>query len=386
MMKNSYKLVFILVLLVLLLLPIVKYGEVFLNTIDIQEYADKYSASQYILGEKAPAKISDSGLYVYAGYAYWQGEDPTTINFEHPPLAKYGIGLFHRLFANPYWFSLCVYAGVLILFYGLACLVVQNSKLQVAAVICLGLFSLFQVHTRYALLDLPLLFGYLLFFYGLLANLKYWKRVAAVGLGLGIALTVKYPIPMTALLFVYLLFDSWKRKQWLDPIIGSMIAIGVYFLSYISYFMQGHNILDWLAFEKYRFSWFLGKTDARRFLIFQTLFTGRFRTWWDEQQFEATQYWSLAWPLVFVGSVAAFVKSLINKHYRVLVLLSFSFLQLLIYGLGAAASDRFFITLLPFWLLGSVYLVEQLILSNKPLNLFFRKKIVEWNHHKHENN
>lgn len=357
----------LLTVVVITLIPIIRYWSVFCCPIDISRYAQKYSQSQYILGEASPQKISDSELYVYAGYAYWQGDDPTTINFEHPPLAKYAYGLFYQLFGNPYYFNIPLYLGILLLFWQLSGIVLEKKWLRLTALIVLGSLSLIQVHMRYALLDLPLLFSYLLFFYGLLGSFKPAAKGLLLGLGLGIALTVKYPFPMVLLLLGFLAVDCHKNKYWLSAVIGMLTAGVIYLASYVQYFRFGHDLRDWLAFEKYRINWFMGKVDASRFLILQTLFTGSFKTWWDEQTQETTAHWSLLWPTMFIGAVFGWLKGVSNKNYHIFVLIGFSLLQLLVYGVGAAASDRFFITLLPFWILGSCYLIESSQLFQKKL-------------------
>lgn len=363
--KNIY--IFVFAFIPMLIWPILRYWSVFSQPINIQDYAEKYSRSQYVLGEASPQKISDSELYVYAGYAYSLGEDPTTVNFEHPPLAKYGYGLFYQLFGNPYLLNIPLYFGVFYLFYLIAGLVVKKWYLRLAGVITLGSLSLFQAHFRYALLDLPLLFGYLLFLYGMLSDFKTIKRGLLLGLGFGVVLTVKYPFPMVGLLLGILLIDSYIQKKWKSSLMALVIGAAVYFLSYWQFFAHGNSLLDWLAFEKYRLNWFMGKTDAPKFLIFQTLFTGRFKAWWDAELYAVMDNWSLIWPVLFVGSTFSFFKAIIKKHYQLLVLLTFSYAQLIIYGIGSAASDRFFITLLPFWIMGLLYLVENLQFNLKNL-------------------
>lgn len=360
---NYNKIVLVLSFVFLLTMPIVKYWSLFKNFINISEYEAKYSTSQYVLGEASPQKISDSELYVYAGYAYWQGEDPTTINFEHPPLAKYVYGLVYQLFGNPYWLNIPLFFGILFVFYKLSSLITKNELLRIVGLLLVGTLSLIQVHLRYVLLDLPLLFGYLLFFYGLLADFKLSKKSILIGIGLGISLTVKYPIPLAMLLFGFLAINTIKTKKWRVGLLSSLIAVGIYFLSYLQFFLHDHNLIDWIAFEKYRLNWFLGKTDAPKFLIFHTLFTGSFRTWWNNEALETTRHWSILWPISFIMAIFGFVLSMLKRNYIIFVLLGFSFMQLMIYALGAAASDRFFITLLPFWVLGSIYFVENLLLQ-----------------------
>jgi hypothetical protein len=195
-----------------------------------------------------------------------------------------------------------------------------------------------------------------------------------MGLGLGVALTVKYPFPLVGLLLGFMLFDSIKNKEFKSSLMSLLIAASIYLVSYWQFFSSSHNILDWIAFEKYRLSWFMGKTDAPKFLVFQTLFTGKYKVWWEENSFQVMENWSLSWPILFVGSILSYIKAIAKKHYSLIILLSFSYAQLMIYAIGSAASDRFFITLLPFWILGVFYLIERLIFDKNLIQLLSRNK------------
>jgi predicted membrane-bound dolichyl-phosphate-mannose-protein mannosyltransferase len=370
------------------------------TTIDIDQYAQKYSQSQYILGEASPAKISDSELYVYASHAYWQGQDPTTINFEHPPLAKYYYGLFLWVVGNPYWGSVVLFAATLGLVAWLAHLVGLRPVTQILVLVLTGLLSLLQVHTRYALLDLPQLVGTLLFFVGFFMlcsvyfgphkrnfeDLGGYHVVASLfaGIGLGIVISSKYWFPwvigfagLVGLVIGVIAWFSYKKDGQLLPkhivralpFVGILfIAVVIYLTSYAVYFTHGHSLFDLVQFERYRFSWFMGKTDSPLFLIFQTLFTGRYETYWDPGNYEVTQHWSLLWPTSFLVSIVVFVHILFDwwrkrqfEQWQLVLVLAYSFGLLLVFSLGSAASDRFFVQLLPFWLIGVGALVEKVV-------------------------
>jgi predicted negative regulator of RcsB-dependent stress response len=70
-----------------------KYRAEIFQVTNKAEVGRAYGESQYVLGDKSNQKIDDGTLYTYAAEAYFKGEDPTTINFEHPPLGKYVFGL-----------------------------------------------------------------------------------------------------------------------------------------------------------------------------------------------------------------------------------------------------------------------------------------------------
>ncbi|MEX0896132.1 MAG: glycosyltransferase family 39 protein [Patescibacteria group bacterium] len=344
----------------LLVAAVISYQNYFFSTIDPNESAQKYSQSQYVLGEGSPAKISDSELYEYASYAYWLGEDPATINFEHPPLAKYYYGIFFHLFGNPYWGSLLLLGLTLVVLLQLSKLLEFGIWAQSLCVLLVGSLSLFQVHTRYALLDLPQLLATLLVFMSLLQleekSTRLWFII--LGTSLGLLLSVKYMIPIIAIPLLLVVLQSYRKKILLPYLAALGIAGIVYLVSYTVFFLHQKNMLDFLAFEWYRLQWFMGKTDAEKFVIFQTLFTGSFETWWEPGTYETTMHWSLVWPVSFVLSVLAAVRAAIVRKYQLLSLLLYSFAVLGLYSIGAAASDRFFIQLLPFWILGSVWLLE----------------------------
>lgn len=341
------------------------------------EFEQKYSQSQYVLGEEAVEKISDSELYVYAGYAYWRGEVPTTINFEHPPLAKYYYGFFMVLLGNAYWGSIILFVLAMILIDKLSNISGLSTISRILVLVGVGSLSLVRVHTRYALLELPLLVGVLLFFYSFLSIFYIDNKQLLVlheghaeknliwslinGLSLGIVAGSKYWFPLIIVLvnlLVVTFFFTKKIRPVLTPLVVGLL---IYFLSYSLYFLTGNTLLDFLRFEWYRFNWFFGKTDSPMFLILQTLFRGRFEAYWEPGTYEIARHWTLLWPISFLFSIISAFIAILKKNWELLGILTYSFILLMIFSVGAAASDRFFIQLLPFWVMGSVYVVETVL-------------------------
>lgn len=75
--------------------------QVFVRTFDSEYYGKIYSESRYVRGPKSIRGIGDDGLYAFAGYYYlFQGGDVSSVNFEHPPLGKYLIGVSIFLTGN----------------------------------------------------------------------------------------------------------------------------------------------------------------------------------------------------------------------------------------------------------------------------------------------
>lgn len=83
----------------------------------VDEQKDKQDIEKLkktLLKEIAQKGISDSELYSYVGYRYMQGENPSLLNPEHPPLGKYLIGISILLFNNE---------NVILLIIGFLCLI-----------------------------------------------------------------------------------------------------------------------------------------------------------------------------------------------------------------------------------------------------------------------
>ena len=139
-----------LLILILLAATVYKNRYYLFVKLDPQKYEDKYATSQYVLGDASNYWISDSDLYVYAGYAYWLGEDPTTINFEHPPVAKYLYGAFFHILGNPYWGSVFIYLLVLILINLITKELLFSSTYRALTIVLTGTLSLLQVHNIFS--------------------------------------------------------------------------------------------------------------------------------------------------------------------------------------------------------------------------------------------
>src|SRR3989344_1572771 len=84
-------------------------------------FGNLYSQSQYVIGERSKGGIGDDGLYAFARYYYLlQKGDVASVNFEHPPLGKYLIGLSIYLFGNENVINIIYYSLILIISYKLS--------------------------------------------------------------------------------------------------------------------------------------------------------------------------------------------------------------------------------------------------------------------------
>lgn len=336
-----------------------KYSDVLIGNIDTDDYAAKYSQSQYILGTESEHNISDSELYVYAAIAYSRGEDPTTINFEHPPLMKYIYGLSYLLVGNPYSLNIVLFSLALLTSYYFASILIKTPIFRIFVVVLIAIQPLFWNQAQYILLDLPMIIAVMLLFIVLHNNTitKPYKWIIT-GLLIGVIASIKYPIPFifVILLIVFLVMLSNKEYKHIPHVVLSSAT--VYLAQYYFFFAQGKSFMDFIMFEKYRFSWWTGERDMPRFLIFESLFTGKHEAWWNPGTYQYSSEWNMLLPAKFVGFLASLVKPQYNLWF--FMISAFGLGMVLLFGVSGGSSLRYLTLTLPFWLVIVVSQIERL--------------------------
>lgn len=123
---------------------------------DSDYFASLYSKSQYVLGPASKGGIGDDGLYAFAGYYYFfQKGDVSSVNFEHPPLGKYLIGLSIYLFHNENVVNIVYFFFLLFITYKSAFIILKDKLLSSVTVFLVSIDPLLRDHTLRSLLDLP---------------------------------------------------------------------------------------------------------------------------------------------------------------------------------------------------------------------------------------
>jgi predicted membrane-bound dolichyl-phosphate-mannose-protein mannosyltransferase len=305
-----------------------------------------------VKGEAADTPISDGEIYRFASYAYVTGTLPTQVNFEHPPLAKYVFGLSYLIFDNFKVFNLAVFALILYYTYQLSRRVCSSNIWQIMPTVIVASLSIFHFHVASNLLDLYASLGVLFFFNYWISEKNRLSDFTAAGLGLGVLLASKYSFTMLPILFIpALLFNyPWKKRVLIKLIIVLLIAGFVYLGSYISFFLAGNGLVDWLKFEVYRFHWFTGERPILKPAIMTTLLGGYFYApWTDEQIFYKVDHWSILWPtsflLQFLSIKLKQVAKLRVSATACLLLFNLLYLGMLVYS--SSANARYLVVLLP---------------------------------------
>jgi predicted membrane-bound dolichyl-phosphate-mannose-protein mannosyltransferase len=159
--------------------------------------------------------VSDSFLYSYVGYKYTTGVNPSLLNPEHPPFAKYLIGYSARIFGNEH------ILGIGIAFITLLLVAVVSYQLFGSlfhAGLAFFLTSIFPLFTDQIIhgpqLELYQLFFLLLVVHFLLMWIKKKKMRFCIvaGIFFGMLLSTKTLLPFLLLYSAWITLSFWK--QW----------------------------------------------------------------------------------------------------------------------------------------------------------------------------
>jgi 4-amino-4-deoxy-L-arabinose transferase-like glycosyltransferase len=195
-----------------------------------------------------PTTLTDDMLYAYAGWTYVHGLSPDNVNFEHPPLAKYLIGVSELLFHDPVTLGIVFAAVTLVIVYLIASRLMP-PYFALVPVWFLGFDRLFILTSAISLLDIYVTFfvaaSVLLF---LVFRHSKWLPIVS-GVSIGLAVAAKWPaIFVVPALFAYVALE--KDKAGLRSLLLSLpIAALAYVSTYGVFFLQGHSLLDFIALQ-----------------------------------------------------------------------------------------------------------------------------------------
>jgi predicted membrane-bound dolichyl-phosphate-mannose-protein mannosyltransferase len=300
MLKRKDFLLILAALLFFYLILYFKNPSIFTYKFD-KKLIDRYMHSQDIY-ERIEGRvfISDSDIYIATGYLYAIGKDPTTFNFQHPPLVKYLFGLSAKYFGNPFYIQLLFAALVIFLTYILG-IKVFNRRVSVLAIMFLAIDPVFIRSTANAFLDLgqtAFSLLYLIFFLFFPSN---WLLQ---GISLGLFLSSKFW--STALFFMLFLFGYkkfvLKDKFMLNTIIRSFLVGSVVFsFIYIVSFVKRSGLFNLPFFQLKMLKFMLQHNSADVVGGSLVLFlTGYFSSWWRGGEVLRSEVWSFLWSVGFV--------------------------------------------------------------------------------------
>jgi len=348
---KDYIYLFIIISLYLLILVVFK-REVFTNKFD-PTVVDRYLCSQDIPYEP-PCKrlfLSDSDLYLGSGYLYVKGSDPTTYDFQVPPLLKYLFGYSILLFNNPYFVQIGFGVVFLYIIYLLGLKTFKKSEISLLTCLFVLVDPLFINLATTILLDL----GQGVFLLSYFLSMFFYKRNSVVqGVLLGLLFTSKFwggSIFFILIILAYLLYRrEFNLKKYLIHLI---VAFIVFCLIYTKTFVNNGGKFNIFFFELKLLNFYINHNVSSIFGASLFLFlTGYVKTWWGNREIIKSSPWSILWVIGLIISSTMAIKEILHKRISLKLLIgSMPFLYLVYLGVQAPF-PRYFILILPF-----IYLV-----------------------------
>lgn len=316
-------------------------------------YYEEHKDEPFVPYKEEP--IGDDGLYVYAGWEYIHGLDPTMFNAEIPPLGKYLIGLTTLLFGNQNIFALVSGIVVLISFFFLNKIIFKDNFLALLPVALLSFDPLFYTQLRATFLDL-LYLGFLLLTFIFFLKERFF--IAAIFLGAMMATKASAStFAIVALsMFVYLIYMK-HTEQIKKFVISLSVSIGVFLLTYSVYFFKGHNLIEFLGVQKWILNFYTGGAKGDPTTALQMLVTGNWPTWWGEVQ--RVPEWSILWPIALFACAYYLYKVVLKRKLYSSVLLLFWIIIYLVFLAFVPVWSRYLLLVLPFMYTLSVWVVTK---------------------------
>lgn len=270
--------------------------------------------------------VSDSFLYSYVGYRYINGANPSLLNPEHPPLAKYLIGLSIRMFGNEHSIGIAI---ALISLALVAVISYQITGSLLSAGVSFFLTSIFPLFmdqvTHGPQLELYQLFFFLLVIHFLLMWQKKKRSSLLIGAGIcfGLLLSIKTFLPFFVLFSVWMLISFWK--QWKVILLVGIVGLVTFILTYYQYFAMGGTLRTFLGLQKYIVT-FYGHSSIPLFEFagnyLRLIFTGSWKFWDLNRSVSSYEQWNILWPILFfIGMMG--LKLQWHKHKRSHMLILF---------------------------------------------------------------
>lgn len=337
-MKGPVKIFIVLLIIFQLAVYLFINRDFFSRKFDPAYYADLYSKSQYVLGPKSVGGIGDDGLYAFAGYFYlFQGGDVTDVNFEHPPIGKYLIGLSIFLFQNENVINIFYYLILLAATYQIGKIILKNSFFSIAAVGILSSNLLILDHLKRSLLDIPFTLFFTIAVYFFLSGLQNAKYYFLSMLFWGLAFSTRF-FPAIVIVYLYLLLIVYRynrRSMHLFLIASPFIPI-IYLISHMSFFAYHPSFWEFLRHKKWMLSWFSGTVNIIG-NIWLNIFTGRYID--SYKKLAVNEHWDILVPISVFFSLIPIKKVFLNKKniglttLYGLIVIYFLYLTLLTSGL-----------------------------------------------------
>jgi hypothetical protein len=319
--------------------------------------------------------VSDADVYALAGWLYIHGVPPSEFNFEHPPLAKFFIGISEVLFHSPTSMNALFGLATLIVVYLLSIRLFGKTVFALIPVYMLSLEKLLLSVAETSTLDIYSAFfislSVLVFLYAV-KNPKLFP-VLSVAIGLGIACKWEAAFIIFAFITFLLLDRAWIK---LGYFMASLpLALLTYTMAYTTYFFSGHSFLEFIALQismyEYDLTGFIPNCVLRVWPLLLTGILGpetRTIFFIDEKAMEIIKivtvkglaltpsFNPLTWSISVLAVLWCFLKTFrVGEECRVLLLWFMSFMGPLSSGL---ALEYHLIAFMPSFILSIAYILK----------------------------
>lgn len=338
----------------------------YFSTFDQAYWKDKYEHSQWKL-PLSERVLGDDGLYLYEGYRLIQGDDPTTLNAEVPPLAKYLIGISIKVFGNGYVYGLIATTAALVCVFILTRLLTKNTTMSLMTTLLVALDPLISKQFILTMLDGLHLTFLLLSLIGTILLIetrnKRWSWAWAAGSGatLGLFAEVKFPL-FAPFIGIVLLWTIWNKTKDKTCLLAFVLSAGIaYIIPYVPYFFMGHTLTEWLGVQKWIVMFFArsGLTPTFGSIVTTLLFNRNQNLF--SREFLPVPEWSPAWPVITVLGVSGLLGACRTRQTRQLYLpVGIIVFFLLGFNLLVPFWTRYLVGILPFLYLGALHLIQRL--------------------------
>lgn len=342
-MKKKLFIFLLIIFFLQFIFRIFSYRNEYLSHFDSKYWKSRYEHSQWVV-PNSKQSIGDDGLYAYAGWEYINGHDPTTLNAEIPPFGKYLIGLSIILFNNQNIFALLCGIFVLAMLFLLNKFIFKDNYLAFLPVFLFSFEPLFYTQLRAPFIDLLYLGLLLSTFYFFLRE---QFLISSIFLGLMTAAkasSTTFPLVSAAMLIYLIYMKHYPEIK--KFFLYLPVAILVFLLTYIRYFLLGHDLRQFLGVQKWILTFYTNGAKGDPTSAWQILLAGKWPTWWGQTL--AVNEWNIFWPLSLIATVY-YTSSVLPKHklYKSMLFAIWIFLYLIFLSF-VPVWPRYLLLVLPF--------------------------------------
>lgn len=336
--------------------------QIFFNVYEPEYFENLYYHSQWIYPGSTRG-ISDGPLYQFVGYRLVEGENPFNINYETPPFGKYLYGLSAKYLSNPYWISMFLYLGSLIIFFLFSKNLFRDTKNALISLFLFATTPFVASQLRETMLDLPLMFLYLIhtmLFLKYLSSKKLGFLVLS-GIFLGLATATKPGVYTLPVLTLGLTLIFLSKGKFLKLILYPGTVFAGYVLAYFPvYFIRHPNPVPWLRLHVKSINFYLDPEGRSINYLNQwmTIFTNSYQGFWEGGSKMLLSDWS---PVLPAGTIASIIVLILAIKRRQIEWIYLSALTLVFLTVNTFLSfwPRYLMPVIPFFILLSVFLLKK---------------------------